>query len=142
MKFSSPSKSKLIAACSAGALCAAMAFGMVGCASAPNQTAASSSSSQAQSSAVQQGAQSSSAATSAPTVDSVDVTEQQALNIALDHAKLEESQVQLIKNELDYDDGVAIYEIDFIGQNNMEYEYEISATTGDILSYESESIHS
>ena len=142
MKLNSSSKTRLIATCSAGALCAAMAFGMIGCSSAPSQTAANSTSAQAQSSQAQQDAQSSSAATGTPQVDSVDISEQQALEIALNKAGLEESQVQVVKNELDYDEGVAIYEIEFIGQNNMEYEYEISATTGDILSYETEPVHS
>lgn len=141
MKISSPSKSKLVAICFAGMLCAAMSLGMIGCAQSSNQAANNSSSSQAQNSAAQQDTQSSAAA-SAPIVDSVDITEQQALDIALNNAGLEESQVQLMKNELDYDDGVAIYEIEFIGQDSKEYEYEISATTGDILSYESEAIHS
>ena len=47
------------------------------------------------------------------------------------------SQVSRLENELDHYDGVARYEISFhVG--NMEYEYEINATTGQVLKYESE----
>lgn len=115
-----------------------MAFGMVGCSSGDNQSALNSSSAQTQSSSAQSQTQASSASTDAPAIDGVDISEQEALKIALNNAGLKESQIQMVKNELDVDGGVTIYEIDFVGPNNMEYEYEISATTGDILSYESE----
>ena len=50
---------------------------------------------------------------------------------------MDASQVSRLENELDHDDGVARYEISFhVG--NMEYEYEINATTGQVLKYESE----
>lgn len=60
-----------------------------------------------------------------------------ALQAACKHAGVNVSQVTRLENELDHDDGVARYEISFhVG--NMEYEYEINATTGQILKYESE----
>lgn len=60
-----------------------------------------------------------------------------ALQAACQHAGVDASQVSRLENELDHDDGVARYEISFhVG--NMEYEYEINATTGQVLKYESE----
>lgn len=60
-----------------------------------------------------------------------------ALQAACKHAGVNVSQVTRLENELDHDDGVARYEISFhVG--NMEYEYEINASTGQILKYESE----
>lgn len=60
-----------------------------------------------------------------------------ALQSACKHAGVDASQVSRLENELDHDDGVARYEISFhVG--NMEYEYEINATTGQVLKYESE----
>lgn len=60
-----------------------------------------------------------------------------ALQAACQHAGVDASQVTRLENELDYDDGVACYEISFhVG--NMEYEYEINAANGQVLKYESE----
>ena len=55
-----------------------------------------------------------------------------AKEIALNHANV--SNVTNYKIELDFDD-VMVYEIEFKA-NNKEYEYEINATTGDIIEYE------
>lgn len=51
---------------------------------------------------------------------------------ALAHANIDKSQAQLVKIEFDYDDGIMEYEVEFY-VNNIEYEYEINATTGDII---------
>lgn len=60
-----------------------------------------------------------------------------ALQAACKHAGVDVSQVTRLENELDYDDGVACYEISFhVG--NMEYDYEINAANGQVLKYESE----
>ena len=60
-----------------------------------------------------------------------------ALQAACKHAGVDASQVSRLEKELDHDDGVARYEISFhVG--NMEYEYEINATNGQVLKYESE----
>ena len=60
-----------------------------------------------------------------------------ALQKALAHAGLSASQISRLENELDRDDGVYRYEISFhVG--NMEYDYEIHATSGQVLKYESE----
>lgn len=58
-----------------------------------------------------------------------------AKSIALAHAGLKESSVDYIKVELDKDDGVSIYEVEFY-KDNIEYKYEISAKTGKILEWD------
>ena len=58
-----------------------------------------------------------------------------AKEIALKHAGLTSSQVSFKRTELDYDDGIQKYEVEFY-YNNKEYSYEIDANTGNILSYE------
>ncbi len=58
-----------------------------------------------------------------------------AKEIALNNAGLSENNVVFTKSKLDRDNGLVVYDIEFI-QNNMEYEYEIDALTGDILSYD------
>lgn len=44
-----------------------------------------------------------------------------------------------MKLELDYDDGVAVYEVEII-YNGMEYEMEINASTGAVIEFEAEAI--
>ena len=56
---------------------------------------------------------------------------------ALEHAGLSESQVSRLKVELDFERGRQIYEVEF-HSGGREYEYEICAYTGTILSYEVE----
>lgn len=56
-----------------------------------------------------------------------------AKNTALADAGLSSSDVTFTKEKLDYEDGVAIYEIEFYTSTH-EYEYEINAATGAIRS--------
>ena len=63
------------------------------------------------------------------------ITVEEAKQIALSHAGLSSSQVSFMKSELDFDDGVQKYEVEF-NHNYIEYSYEIDANTGSILSYE------
>lgn len=56
-----------------------------------------------------------------------------AKNTALADAGLSSSDVTFTKEKLDYEDGVAVYEIEFYTSTH-EYEYEINATTGSIRS--------
>lgn len=53
---------------------------------------------------------------------------------ALKHAGLDLSEVTFTKSKLDYDDGVAEYEIEFYTAS-AEYEYEIQAADGSVLSF-------
>ena len=64
----------------------------------------------------------------------------EAKEIALNDAGLKENQVTFTQASLDIDDGVSIYEIEFYS-DNTEYEYEINANTGDILSKSKEVTH-
>lgn len=62
------------------------------------------------------------------------ITVEKAKEISLKHANLKDNQVVFDKTEMDYDNGVQIYDIEF-HYNNIEYNYEIDANTGNILSY-------
>ena len=65
------------------------------------------------------------------------ITEAQAQQIALSHAGLSSSQVSFIRSKLDWDDGRRVYEVEFYNTSNYtEYDYEIDAASGDILSYD------
>lgn len=65
----------------------------------------------------------------------VQLTKQQALDIALKHAGVSQSDVRMTKVKQDYEHGKLVYEIEFrIGRT--EYEYEIDAYTGDIRKYD------
>ena len=63
------------------------------------------------------------------------ISSDEAKNIALQHANLTDNQVTFIKVSKDYDDGIHIYEVEF-HYNNREYNYDINAINGTILSYE------
>lgn len=60
-----------------------------------------------------------------------------AKEIALNHAGLSASDVTFVKAELDYEDGVRVYEIEF-WSGRTEYDYEINAESGEIVSYNRE----
>ena len=71
------------------------------------------------------------------TVSSGAIDEAQARSIALEHAGVAESDAKFYRVERDNDDGRAVYEVEFYS-GNTEYDYEISAETGEILSYDSD----
>ena len=62
------------------------------------------------------------------------ITVEKAKEISLKHANLKDNQVVFDKTEMDYDNGVQVYDIEF-HYNNIEYNYEIDANTGNTLSY-------
>ena len=64
------------------------------------------------------------------------ITETQARQIALDHAGLTTSQVTFLKSSLTYENGRQVYDVEFYSSDYTEYDYEIDAATGDILSYD------
>jgi uncharacterized membrane protein YkoI len=68
------------------------------------------------------------------------VSKDQALLIALDHANLPRRMARVKKNKLDIDDGMEVFKIEFHA-NRKEYEYNINASTGEIMSCEVDSIY-
>ena len=67
------------------------------------------------------------------------VTLEQAKQTALQHAGKTASQVQFVKAQKDWENGRKVYEIEFIvsgGTGYTEYDYEIDAATGKIVSYD------
>lgn len=63
------------------------------------------------------------------------ISETKARDIALAHAGLTADQVSRLRVEFDYDDGIPEYEVDF-DFDGFEYDYEIHAETGKILSWD------
>lgn len=57
---------------------------------------------------------------------------EEAKEAALKHAGLTSQEVTFIKEELDYDDGITEYEIEFV-TSTTKYEYEINAADGAVL---------
>ena len=64
------------------------------------------------------------------------VTEEQARETALSHSGLTADQVTFVRSELDRDDGRLMYDVEFYTSDYKEYDYEIDAATGEILSYD------
>ena len=56
------------------------------------------------------------------------ISKEKAKQIAIDHAGVNPTYVEV---EFDYENGIAVYEIEFKYQN-YEYDYEIDAITGEI----------
>lgn len=63
------------------------------------------------------------------------VSEEQAISIALEHAETTADKVSGLRTEYEVDDGVGHYDIRFLLEGK-EYDYEIHAKTGEILSFE------
>ena len=63
------------------------------------------------------------------------IGEEEAKAIALKHAGLKESEVTFALAHLDMDDGVEAYDVEFY-KDGKEYDYEIDAYSGDIISYD------
>ncbi len=63
------------------------------------------------------------------------IGEEEAKAIALAHARLNEADVSHMLCKLDYDDGIAEYEVE-IWDGNTEFDYEINAISGEIIGYD------
>ena len=63
------------------------------------------------------------------------ITQAQAENIALEFAGFSAAQVTRLRTEYEIDDGIPQYNVEF-HEGDWEYEFEISATDGKILSYD------
>lgn len=61
------------------------------------------------------------------------ITATEAKKAALKHAGVEESQISDVDIDLDRDNGRLIYEVDF-NAGNTEYDYDIDAQTGEVIS--------
>ena len=103
-----------------------------------------SSSSQPSSSSSQASSQSGSSLNSTPKAESSQassaagstglITEEEAANIAKEHAQVTDCTMLPVK--LDRDDGRQVYDVEFFTADGKEYDYEIDAATGEILSYD------
>ena len=63
------------------------------------------------------------------------ITKAKAKELALAHAGVSASKATFVEAKLDYEDGVQVYEIKFYS-GSTEYDYEINAETGEILSFD------
>lgn len=103
-----------------------------------------SSSSQPSSSSSQASSQSGSSLNSTPKAESSQassaagstglITEEEAANIAKEHAQVTDCTMLPVK--LDRDDGRQVYDVEFFTADGKEYDYEIDAATGEVLSYD------
>lgn len=75
------------------------------------------------------------------TTTTANISLEEAKTIALTRANLTADQVTFIELELDYDDGLTVYQISFVS-GTTEYEVEVNATNGNIVDYDVESIYS
>lgn len=66
---------------------------------------------------------------------STTITEEKAREIALSHANLSKNDVTFIKSNLDYDDGMKAYDVEFYN-NNQEYDYKIDVSSGAIIEFD------
>ena len=67
-------------------------------------------------------------------VFAAEITEDRAKAIALENAGVTQDQTTYIHAKLDYDDGRQRYEVEFFTSDYKEYDYEIDAVTGNIIS--------
>lgn len=65
------------------------------------------------------------------------IGEEKAKQIALEHAGVLEADASFVYVKLDYDDGVAEYEVEFYTAN-QQYDYDVDASTGTIRSFDYE----
>ena len=75
--------------------------------------------------------------TGSQTTTTKKITKAKAKSIALEHAGVSASKATFVKAKLDYEDGRRVYEIEFYS-GNTEYDYEILASNGKIISYDKE----
>ncbi len=65
------------------------------------------------------------------TTSDVKITKERAKEIALEHAKIKETDITDYEIDLDNEDGKLVYEISF-ESNGKEYDYDVDATTGKV----------
>lgn len=64
------------------------------------------------------------------------ITDKDAKARALAHAGVSSDQATFLKNTLDYEDGKKVYEVEFYTVDGREFDYEIDASTGEVLSFD------
>lgn len=69
------------------------------------------------------------------------LTAQQAKEKALAHANLTLDEVVFVVCELDWERGRQVYEVEFYTNDAREFDYEIDASTGEVLSYDYDAEH-
>lgn len=83
------------------------------------------------------GEQQAGAQPSAPAID-----EATAKQMAFDHAGVAESDVDFLRVKTDRDDGRTVFDVEFyVAATGSEYDYEIDAATGEIVSYDYDAEH-
>lgn len=109
--------------------------------SSASQASSSSSSSSQASSQSSSSSQSNSSLSSTPKAESSQasgttglITEEEAASIAKEHAQVTDCTMLPVK--LDRDDGRQVYDVEFFTADGKEYDYEIDAATGEVLSYD------
>ena len=70
----------------------------------------------------------------------VTVSEAAAKEAVLSHAGLTESDLQFYRSQIDRDQGMSKYEIEF-SAGGYEYDYEVDCTSGEILKFEKEKLN-
>lgn len=66
------------------------------------------------------------------------IGEEAAEDAALSHAGVAREEAAFIRSKLERDDGRQSYEVEFYSSDNTEYNYDIDAVTGEVISYELE----
>lgn len=66
------------------------------------------------------------------------ISADRAKEIALSHAGLSANEATFVKAELETEDGKKVYEVEFYGKDNTEYDYLIDAANGDVISFDAD----
>ena len=62
------------------------------------------------------------------------ITEDKAKEIAVDNAKVSQDDISFIRVGIDYENGRRVYDVEFFTKDYKEYDYEIDAENGNIVS--------
>ena len=66
------------------------------------------------------------------------ISKDKAEEIALSHAGLSKEQVTFVRAEKELEDGKTVYDIEFYTKDFQEFDYQIDAKTGDVLSFDAD----
>ncbi len=66
------------------------------------------------------------------------ISKEEAEDIALSHAGLSKDQVTFVTSEKEQENGKAVYDVEFYTKDFQEFDYQIDAKTGDILSFDAD----